>query len=414
MAELEIANATGVDPLRWGLRGRRPKLQWTSVLPEQVTKGGPSAVAAITWIRGFAVELGRILGVINDSMGAGLYIDPMPPGTNRPHGATFATPVRGGYIDRDGAGPTRPRGGRPRPTVDIGACATVAAEIGQELVTAADKADVSEETRRFRDAVTALAIRTRRAATQFNDTGMHADDDLERDVKGMITELAAAEKSLETERTKEDKLRWKEWLEADWNAGARRGHAATKIPVEWKPSVADMGGGAVSASPLNILEATRTKYARYWDAKDQPIEYDWRGRCPPLDRLTPAQLREASFSFARRTARTYDGWHVRQFGLIGDDGLDVLAVILEAVETSSRWPTQTAVVTTPMLPKPKGGHRLIGKLAALYRVWSKARRPVADRWEAAHDEPFFASAAGSGPIDAVFRQAIRHEAAGAS
>jgi hypothetical protein len=84
------------------------------------------------------------------------------------------------------------------------------------------------------------------------------------------------------------------------------------------------------------------------------------------------------------------------------------------VEITSRWPTQTAVVTTPMLPKPKGGHRLTGKLAALYRVWSKARRPVADRWEAAHDKPFFASAAGSGPIDAVFRQAMRHESAGAS
>ncbi len=88
--------------------------------------------------------------------------------------------------------------------------------------------------------------------------------------------------------------------------------------------------------------------------------------------------------------------------------------MLEAIERASRWPSQTTLVTTTMIDKPKGGHRLVGKLAALYRVWAKARRPYAEEWEAANARPFFASAAGSGPIDAVYRQAMRQEAAKSS
>ncbi len=97
VAEVEIADATGVDPVKWGQRGQRPRLKWTSVLPEEAKVKEPSNVANVTWMRGFANELGRISDLLVAEVGAGIYIDPAPRGTNRPHGATFATPVRGGY-----------------------------------------------------------------------------------------------------------------------------------------------------------------------------------------------------------------------------------------------------------------------------------------------------------------------------
>ncbi len=144
------------------------------------------------------------------------------------------------------------------------------------------------------------------------------------------------------------------------------------------------------------------------------MEHRWNGSCQPLPRLTPDQLRGASLAFARRTACTYDGWHVRHFGLLSDAGLEVLGMVLEAIERASRWPSQVTLVTATMIDKPRGGHRLIGKMAALYRVWAKARRPYAEDWEAANARPFFASSAGSGPVDAVFRQSMRQEAASSS
>jgi hypothetical protein len=84
------------------------------------------------------------------------------------------------------------------------------------------------------------------------------------------------------------------------------------------------------------------------------------------------------------------------------------------VERAGKWPTQTSLVTMPLIGKPRGGYRGIGKLTALYRVWSKARRPEAVAWEAKNDRPYFAASAGAGPVDAVHRQAMQQEAAVAS
>ncbi len=66
-----------------------------------------------------------------------------------------------------------------------------------------------------------------------------------------------------------------------------------------------------------------------------------------------------------------------------------------------------------LIDKKSGGHRGIGNLTSTYRVWSKARRPWAQRWEDEHQRPYFAASRGVGPIDAVYRQALRHEAAAA-
>jgi hypothetical protein len=95
-AEEEVADATGTTPAKWGLRGLHPRVKWSSVLPEVKPKGGPSTVAVATWLRGYAQELLRATEVLESVMGAGLFIDPWPAGSNRPHGATFCTPVRGG------------------------------------------------------------------------------------------------------------------------------------------------------------------------------------------------------------------------------------------------------------------------------------------------------------------------------
>ncbi len=166
-----------------------------------------------------------------------------------------------------------------------------------------------------------------------------------------------------------------------------------KDPNEWKPTTTVDSRGVVTASPLALLDSYRSKCKKYWEATDAPSSIRWSGDCPELPPLTPDELRSASVAFPKTTSSTYDGWHVRHFGFVSDDGLRSLATLLAVID------------------KPKGGHRTIGKLAALYRIWAKARRPLAAQWELSNDRPFFAASAGVGPIDAVYRQALRQEAA---
>ncbi len=416
-AEQEIVGVTGSRPKKMGLRGLKPRLKWASALPEKVVRGAPSAAAVATHLKGYVAEFIRIIGQVQVEAGAGFYRDLEPIGCNRPHGATFATPVRGGYggPTTSGASGAPIRGGRPRPPTDLKDCGEVVSEIigdinvtdGQE--NAVEIGDVDGKP--MRDVVKGIAERVRTAVNQSQELGYYSDEPLEQDLRSLASALAEVEKKAERERDDESRKKWKAWLEEDWHRGARHAHAATKAPTEWRPTVTTREDGTKSAAPSAILDGMRKKYKGYWSATEDPFEYSWGGNCPPLPRLSPGELREASLSFARGTAMTYDGWHVRHLGLLADDGLAVLAILLETVERTSRWPSQISVVTTPMISKPKGGHRLVGKLAALYRVWAKARRPHAEKWESDNSRPFFATAAGSGPIDAVYRQALRQEAA---
>ncbi len=412
LAELEIARATGDPPKKWGLRGQRPRLKWSSILPETVPTGGPSHAAVATWLKGTVTEMKRIATVTEEMAASGFYVETDHLRGNMPHGTTFAAPVRGGYGRRaapSGAGGAR--GGRPRPSMDLAACLDIINDIRMELGDESGRTIDEDELVDLWGRAVDLGTRTKAAVEASQKWAYHGDAALRADADAAIADLAKAEKRWEEFKAREDSNGWKEWLEEDWAQGAKRAHAYTRVPVEWQPTVATSAKGVISAAPSAILEGARDKYAKYWDASESPIGYSWAGECEELPRLTPQQLRSASLSFSRRTSSTYDGWHVRHFGLISDEGLGVLATILAAVERAGTWPTQTTLATMPLIGKPKGGHRAIGKLAALYRVWTKSRRPFAEKWEAEHERPFFAAAAGVGPIDAVHRQAMRQEAA---
>ncbi len=166
----------------------------------------------------------------------------------------------------------------------------------------------------------------------------------------------------------------------------------------------------MTADPMAILGQLREKYKRLWDADEEPVEYKWEEPVDELPQIPSTQLREASLSFSRKTTSTYDGLHVRHYALVHDDGLDALSKLLAAIEVAGRWPTQMKLTTMTLIEKRQGGHRAIGKMPSLYRLWSKARRPYAAEWEAANERPFFAASAGVGPADAVYRQALKQEA----
>eukprot|EP00972_Heterocapsa_arctica_P048476 7144993-Heterocapsa_arctica.AAC.1 len=47
------------------------------------------------------------------------------------------------------------------------------------------------------------------------------------------------------------------------------------------------------------------------------------------------------------------------------------------------------LVMLMMLSKPEGGHRLIGLLTGQVRLWGRARRSFARKWEQEHDRDYF-------------------------
>ena len=95
------------------------------------------------------------------------------------------------------------------------------------------------------------------------------------------------------------------------------------------------------------------------------MRYDWKTDRlgldqPELPRLTAQDLRRVSASFAQDTAETIDGFHVRGFQWLDDDGLEVLSRFYGLVEKRGFGPSQVAAIAMPLIPKPNGGRRLVG------------------------------------------------------
>eukprot|EP00959_Pyramimonas_sp_CCMP1952_P072272 1509361-Pyramimonas_sp.AAC.1 len=68
---------------------------------------------------------------------------------------------------------------------------------------------------------------------------------------------------------------------------------------------------------------------------------------------------------------------------------------------------QMRVLLLIMLAKPDGGHRPIGLFVSVYRLWARARRGYARRWEVANGGDFFASGSFASSVDTVWRQCVR-------
>ncbi len=364
--EDELSEVTGHELPKRGTRSSRPTVVWRSVLPERRPDEGYPSEAILAWLKDLARELVRASGsdvTTEAKMRIADDID-LSLGRDMPSGEPCARVTRAraallGELARFRARLDYPRPHAPR-----------------------DPQPSPPGERHARQVEQAQGVM----------------DAIDKDLQAQAQEDGA-----------EERRRWRDWLKEDAAAGAAHAHAYSRLPDEWVPTQAMDSQGVISADPNLLLEAIRSAYAAKWQAAERQTRYAWRER-EALTRLQPDELRAASLAFSKRTASTFDGLHPRHFALLSDQALAALATIYEAVELLGAWPKQLDLVIMPLIPKPKGGFRPIGLLAGAYRLWAKARRGEADRWEAQNQRPYFAAAAGSGPLDAVWRQAVRQEA----
>ncbi len=238
--------------------------------------------------------------------------------------------------------------------------------------------------------------------------------------------------------------KWREWLRKDIDQGGRNAHAYSKVPQQWKPATTRPDDWReeeyeeeeeepghqqlqISSAPWHLLEDKRNAMHQEWNGAQEDFIYDWThwdnevARSPgvspdhskKLPNIEGEAIKRAAMAFKASTSSTYDGFHVRHFGLVCDEAREAAAKLLDAVEACGLWPTQIALAITPMIPKPKGGFRVIGSMPALYRVWAKTRREAAVEWERKFQRGYYAASPGTGPLDVVWAQAAKQEAGAA-
>ena len=73
------------------------------------------------------------------------------------------------------------------------------------------------------------------------------------------------------------------------------------------------------------------------------------------------------------------------------------------------FPDQLEFLLLALIEKLDGGFRPVGNFTGYYRVWARARRPIADEFLDATDADFCGAAKGKAPTDLVWRAALRRE-----
>ena len=241
---------------------------------------------------------------------------------------------------------------------------------------------------------------------------------IEGTISDVVTSLRELEAQVSADRSKEVRIAWKNALSPCGKVASKRAFMAAKLPEGWMPAGYDeaVKDQAEAKDPLSVLDKYRRKFARLWkadpnDCGDHIVLGPRWGGGEALPRLTPKQLKQAARLFKASTATTFDGFSPRGFEHLSDEGLGVLATLMQITECLGTMPPSARTVSVALIPKATGGHRPVCIGTAYMRLYSRARSPIVSKWEDRFRRPFLASAKATGAIDAVWRQAVDAEEA---
>ena len=173
-----------------------------------------------------------------------------------------------------------------------------------------------------------------------------------------------------------------------------------------------MSAQSVLASPLSESEALQDEWVDVWE-KNQGPEPDFSSLpdIPELPRPSLLSLRSLLLRYSWRVGLGGDFIRPRNLFQLSDAALECMISICMKVERQRRWPSQLLLVLFVQVPKGSGiGHRVIGLLTMVYRVWMRLRSGLLSDWEASIvSEVDFLAKSGCGALDAVYDQALEDE-----
>ena len=157
---------------------------------------------------------------------------------------------------------------------------------------------------------------------------------------------------------------WVEWASGALGQGAAKVHRFAREPKPWKPTVVLVERGRVTADPLLLLEDLSFKWGEIWQAEhvqgvprcvEDPVIISFCGRGDPLDRESPARLRAVPAAYKASSATSVDVFHMKHFSMLSDEGLGMLAVLYQCMESHGYPPSQAQMIIVPQLEKSQGG-----------------------------------------------------------
>ena len=213
---------------------------------------------------------------------------------------------------------------------------------------------------------------------------------------------------------------WHAWIDEQLRGGAGALHRLAKRSaiVADQATVTDFGP---TASLQATLDSDREAWRAVWEkfattarAPWRELRGDWADKlawASPLPPIEKGMITATAKTYRERTGLGVESFHPRWFGWLSDALLDALAALLMALEAKGYWPEQVRTILVAQIPKASGGRRPIGLLPGLVRIWERLRKPVVEVWRRSVERDYNWAAKGRSAQTAVWRQALRDEAA---
>ncbi len=170
--------------------------------------------------------------------------------------------------------------------------------------------------------------------------------------------LGEVNEALEQERRALQKghlRRWREWVREAEAHHKGWAHRWTTTKEQWK-AVRVPAGGTFTGRPRDALEAERRRLQEVWRCSEESEPWFQAddaaaGALPPL---SVQEFLQAARSFPRRTASTWDGFHPRHYGLLGERHAAVVLELILLIERVGIMPTTLQAIYAKLIPKHKG------------------------------------------------------------
>ena len=249
----------------------------------------------------------------------------------------------------------------------------------------------------------------------------------------------------EAECRKQNRAGWVAWARHAVKRGGKAAHRWLKGPSNWKPEFAGTADDP-KYGPQEIADESLDMWREIWNgdlceeltASPPPAqtsrgdEYIGRGLCGEEDEvvrkllarepweaeeMAPLELEDvvsALKGFKQCTGVGFCGWHPKVLAQLPEEGLRCVLKLLQTAEAGWVWPESLRNVDMVRIPKESGGHRLIGILPTLYRLWGKFRRLECVKWGTANNDGSDFAVAGQSAQRAAWDFALSNEAVKAS
>ena len=197
--------------------------------------------------------------------------------------------------------------------------------------------------------------------------------------------------------------KWKSRMSMSAKKSGKLAYKWMRGDVTKQCALLQRGDGKLTGNPDEIMDILNDKwmpvFRRYSDQpepspdaflseyRDEVAKLTAGINPPSIQPLGATDLKGILSKMNSDTAPGLDGWTVTDLKMLPDSCLSTLAILMQAIENTGKWPQALSIAKVTLIPKSDGSadpgaQRPITVMSVVYRLWASTRLHQCEDWQA--------------------------------